>query len=82
MACAITQLPWGKAYTIFSPLACFLWAIVIFEIGSIVSATAQSSIALIIGRAIAGLGDGGIWAGSLWSVIRENPIPNEVVSQG
>jgi MFS family permease len=82
MACAITQLPWGKAYTIFSPLACFLWAIVVFEIGSIVSATAQNSIALIIGRAIAGAGDGGIWTGSIWFVKREHPIRYKMASQG
>lgn len=65
MATAAFQLPLGKAYTTFSPFVIFLSSIVVFEIGSIVSATAQSSNALILGRAIAGFGDSGIWAGTL-----------------
>ena len=43
----------------------FLSAIGIFEIGSLICALAPSSIVLIIGRAIAGIGVGGIFSGAL-----------------
>lgn len=43
----------------------FLAAIGIFEIGSLVCALAPSSTVLIIGRAIAGIGVGGLFSGAL-----------------
>jgi MFS family permease len=43
----------------------FLGAIFVFELGSLVCATAPSSVALIIGRAVAGMGVGGIFSGAL-----------------
>lgn len=43
----------------------FLIAISIFEVGSTVCAAAPSSTALIIGRAVAGVGGAGIFSGSL-----------------
>jgi len=43
----------------------FLAAICIFEIGSLICALAPSSTALIIGRAVAGIGVGGIFSGAL-----------------
>jgi MFS family permease len=41
-----------------------LVAILIFEIGSLICAVAPSSVALIVGRAIAGLGAAGVNTGS------------------
>jgi MFS family permease len=58
------QLPFGKLYTIFSVKKVFIMAIAILEIGSLVSATASDSAALIVGRAIAGAGSAGIIAGT------------------
>jgi predicted MFS family arabinose efflux permease len=43
----------------------FLIAIGVFELGSLICAVAPSSTALIIGRAIAGMGVGGIFSGAL-----------------
>ena len=43
----------------------FLTAIGIFELGSLICAVAPSSTALIIGRAIAGIGVGGIFSGAI-----------------
>ncbi|EHK99542.1 putative HC-toxin efflux carrier TOXA [Glarea lozoyensis 74030] len=40
-------------------------AIAIFEIGSLVCATAPTSTALIVGRAVAGLGVGGLFSGAI-----------------
>jgi len=43
----------------------FLAAICIFEIGSLICALASSSTVLIVGRAIAGIGVGGLFSGAL-----------------
>lgn len=53
-SCAF-QLPYGRAYRLFKTKWVFFSAIAIFELGSIICGTAPSSIALIIGRAIAGM---------------------------
>ncbi|KAF4637947.1 hypothetical protein G7Y89_g133 [Cudoniella acicularis] len=59
------QPTFGRIYTIFSIKYTFLTAILIFELGSLVCATAPSSVALIVGRAIAGMGTGGLFSGSI-----------------
>ena len=43
----------------------FIIAICIFEIGSLLCGVAPTSVALIIGRAVAGLGTGGIFSGAV-----------------
>jgi MFS family permease len=43
----------------------FLFAIGVFELGSLICGAAPSSVALIVGRAIAGIGVGGIFSGAL-----------------
>ncbi|KAF7940639.1 uncharacterized protein EAE97_006825 [Botrytis byssoidea] len=53
------QLFYGKLYSHFPIKFVYLVAIVIFEIGSLICTTAHSSITLIVGRAIAGLGAAG-----------------------
>ncbi|KAF2869628.1 putative efflux pump antibiotic resistance protein [Massariosphaeria phaeospora] len=60
---ATLTLAYGRLYTFFSIKIIFLIALFIFEVGSIVCATAQSSYALIIGRAVAGAGASGIFPG-------------------
>lgn len=62
--CAL-QLFFGKLYTFYSIKWVFLTSIGIFEIGSAVCGAAPSSIALIIGRAIAGIGSAGLFSGAL-----------------
>jgi MFS family permease len=57
------QLLFGKVYTFFNVKATFLTSIVLFEVGSALCGAAPSSVAFIIGRAIAGLGAGGILSG-------------------
>ncbi|KAJ0417573.1 major facilitator superfamily domain-containing protein [Aspergillus carlsbadensis] len=58
------QTAWGKAYGFFSLKLTFLLALFLFEVGSLVCAVAPSSVALIVGRAIAGLGAAGLNTGS------------------
>lgn len=56
-------LLFGKLYTFTNIKATFLSAIVIFEVGSAICGAAPNNIAFIIGRAIAGLGAGGVQSG-------------------
>ena len=58
------QSAWGKAYKYFSLKTTFLCSIFIFELGSLVCGVAPSSHALIVGRAVAGLGAAGIGSGT------------------
>ncbi|KAL7940960.1 major facilitator superfamily transporter [Trichoderma barbatum] len=58
------QSMWGKVYKYFLLKVSFLVAIFIFELGSLICAVAPNSPALIIGRAIAGVGAAGIGSGA------------------
>ena len=58
------QLFFGKLYVLFNVKWVLLSALFIFEVGSLVCAVAPSSLALIVGRAIAGLGSAGIFTGA------------------
>ncbi|TVY19921.1 putative efflux pump gsfJ [Lachnellula arida] len=57
------QTAFGKAYRYFDLKTTFLVSIFIFELGSLVCATAPNANALIVGRAIAGLGGAGMSSG-------------------
>lgn len=73
------QLIYGKIYTYFSIKYCFLGAVTLFELGSLICGVAQNSVMLIIGRAVAGLGCAGIFSGALIILsisvpLRQRPI--------
>ncbi|OQE46650.1 hypothetical protein PENCOP_c001G03572 [Penicillium coprophilum] len=57
------QSTWGKVYKFFPLKISFLVAVFIFEIGSLICGVAPNSVALIVGRAIAGIGAAGIGGG-------------------
>ena len=57
------QLSFGRIYKYYSAKWVLVVLVAIFEIGSIVCATAPTSDALIVGRAIAGIGGAGIASG-------------------
>ena len=59
------QLVFGKIYSFANIKTTYIAAILLFEIGSAVCGAAPTSIAFIIGRAIAGLGAGGIGSGTV-----------------
>ncbi|KAM5515487.1 major facilitator superfamily transporter [Fusarium oxysporum f. sp. phaseoli] len=65
--CAL-QLLFGKLYALFSIKIVFLSALFVFELGSLICGIAPTSTALIIGRAIAGLGSAGIFTGALVTI--------------
>ena len=68
------QLFYGKLYTFFSIKWVYIAAIFIFEVGSAVCGAAPNSTALIIGRAVAGLGSAGIFTGAILIVANTVPL--------
>ncbi|KAK9778874.1 hypothetical protein SCAR479_04110 [Seiridium cardinale] len=56
---------WGKVFKYLNVKYSYLVSVLLYLIGSIVAAAAPNSTALIVGRAIQGLGGGGTLSGSL-----------------
>ena len=54
----------------------FVMALIVFEVGSLVCATAPNSPAFVVGRAIAGLGIAGVFSGAMMYVVHY--IPSDV----
>ncbi|KAI5462858.1 MFS multidrug transporter-like protein, partial [Mariannaea sp. PMI_226] len=69
LAAATVQPLTGKLYTYFSTKWIYLGCLLIFEIGSVICGAASSSVMLIVGRAIAGLGCAGISNGTLTVIV-------------
>ncbi|KAI9819043.1 MAG: MFS sugar transporter [Thelocarpon impressellum] len=76
------QLLFGKFYSFFSIKWVYLVAIGIFELGSLICGVAPTSDALIVGRAIAGLGCAGIFSGALIIVAYSVPLRQRPVYTG
>jgi MFS family permease len=76
------QLFFGRLYSIFNIKWTFLFALGIFELGSLVCALAPNSTALIIGRAIAGLGSAGLFSGALIILAHAAPLEKRPVYTG
>jgi MFS family permease len=68
------QLIYGKLYTFYSIKWVYLVALLIFELGSLVCGVAPNSTALIVGRAIAGLGGAGIFSGAMLIISKTVPL--------
>jgi MFS family permease len=64
----------GKVYQLYSTKPIYITSIVIFEAGSALCGAAPSSVALIIGRAIAGIGAAGIFSGGMMMVLPLVPL--------
>ncbi|KAI1906450.1 MFS sugar transporter [Ophidiomyces ophidiicola] len=76
------QLVFGKIYTFFPVKWVFLVAIAVFEIGSVVCGAAPNSTALIIGRAVAGMGASGIFSGALVIIAYTVPLEQRPIYNG
>ncbi|KAF2663105.1 MFS general substrate transporter [Microthyrium microscopicum] len=76
------QLIFGKLYTFYSIKWVFLSALLVFEVGSVVCATAPTSNALIVGRAIAGVGSAGIFSGAILIVTYTVPLSQRPLYTG
>ncbi|TVY26830.1 Efflux pump [Lachnellula hyalina] len=64
---------YGRIFMMFNMKWSYLTALGLFELGSLICGVAPSSVTLIIGRAIAGLGSAGILTGSF--VVVANAVP-------
>ena len=68
------QPMFGQLYSSFSIKAVYIGAVAVFELGSILCATATSSVMLIVGRLISGAGGGGLYVGTLTLMGHAVPI--------
>ncbi|KID93255.1 MFS transporter, partial [Metarhizium majus ARSEF 297] len=72
----------GKIYTLFPKKAIYLLYLFVFEIGSLLCALAPSSDALIVGRAVAGLGASGVFAGGFTLLTTIIPLHKRAIWTG
>lgn len=80
-SCALT-LMFGKLYTFYSIKWVYLIALGIFELGSFVCGVTPTSIGLIMGRAIAGIGAAGLFSGSVLIVTQTVPLRRRPIYTG
>ncbi|MCJ1312245.1 hypothetical protein MMC25_005919 [Agyrium rufum] len=64
----------GRVYTFYDPKWIYLSSLVVFEIGSLICGAAPNSTALIIGRAVAGLGNAGLFQGGIIIIVHIIPL--------
>jgi MFS family permease len=72
----------GKLYTHFNIKVVYLSAIALFELGSLICGAAPTSNALILGRAIAGLGSAGVFNGGVIIISRTVPLVRRPIYVG
>ncbi|OHW97502.1 MFS multidrug transporter [Colletotrichum incanum] len=72
----------GKIYRYFSSKWSFFVFLVLFEIGSLVCGAAPSSIVLILGRVLAGIGSAGIMSGGLTIIAGSVPLEKRPALMG
>ncbi|KAI4223058.1 MAG: hypothetical protein L6R36_005688 [Xanthoria steineri] len=72
-ACSL-QLQFGRIFTLYHTKYVFLAAIGTFEVGSAICGAAPNSTAFIIGRAIAGAGNAGVFSGVIVIMIPLLPL--------
>jgi len=68
------QLFFGRLYSFLSMKWLFISCVLLFEIGSLISAAAPTSSALIAGRAISGFGASGVFTGALTTISTVVPL--------
>ncbi|KAI0482545.1 putative efflux pump [Xylariaceae sp. FL0804] len=76
------QLLFGRLYTFLSLKWVFLAAIVVFEVGSLICGVSPSSVTLIVGRAVAGVGGAGIYSGALLILAHSVPLAKRPLFSG
>ncbi|KAL8902295.1 MAG: hypothetical protein Q9207_004779 [Kuettlingeria erythrocarpa] len=59
------QPAFGQLCTLFPIKTVYLSSVVVFEIGSVISASAPTAEAFIVGRLVSGAAGGGLWCGTL-----------------
>ncbi|KAJ5997574.1 hypothetical protein N7522_009234 [Penicillium canescens] len=79
--CAVTLI-FGKLYTYYSLKWTFMTALALFELGSLVCGLTTSSTGLIIGRALAGVGAGGLFSGAMLVIATLVPLRRRPIFSG
>ncbi|KAL2068221.1 hypothetical protein VTL71DRAFT_16319 [Oculimacula yallundae] len=79
--CALQPIS-GKFFQYFSLKWTYLAFLTIFEIGSLICATAVNSVMLIVGRAIAGAGAAGLFSGALVILAHSVPLRQRPIYTG
>ncbi|KAL8683774.1 MAG: hypothetical protein Q9186_000260 [Xanthomendoza sp. 1 TL-2023] len=64
----------GKIYSFVNPKVVYLASLVVFELGSAICGAAPNSTALIVGRAMAGLGNAGLFQGAVIIIVYIVPL--------
>ncbi|EUC27724.1 hypothetical protein COCCADRAFT_110934 [Bipolaris zeicola 26-R-13] len=77
-----TQPLFGKLYNEFSPKWLFITCLIVLQLGSLVCALARNSPTFIVGRAVAGIGAGGILSGALNIVALIVPLHHRAAFTG
>ena len=72
----------GKLYTVTSVKRTFLCALVLFELGSLLCTVAPTSPILVLGRAICGLGSGGLLSGGFTILTQSVPLRKRALYGG
>ena len=73
------QPSFGKVYTYFNIKWTYLFALIVFEIGSTICGAAQSSKMLIIGRAVAGAGAAALFSGGMIIIAYAVPLRKRAI---
>ncbi|KAE9377137.1 MFS general substrate transporter [Stipitochalara longipes BDJ] len=73
------QPSFGRIYTYFNVKYVYMFALVLFELGSVICAAARNSVMLIVGRAVAGAGASALFSGAMTIVgftvpLKKRPI--------
>jgi len=73
------QPSFGRIYTYFNVKYVYMFALVLFELGSVICAAAKNSVMLIVGRAVAGAGASALFSGAMTIVgftvpLKKRPI--------
>ncbi|OJK00812.1 hypothetical protein ASPACDRAFT_1867925 [Aspergillus aculeatus ATCC 16872] len=79
---SVMQLPLGTVYQIYAPKYVFLAIVLVFLVGSAVCGGASHSLAVILGRAVQGIGSAGITAGCMIIITETVPLPKRPMYMG
>ncbi|KAF2118828.1 major facilitator superfamily domain-containing protein [Lophiotrema nucula] len=82
LTCCAFQLLFGKLYAFFPVKVVLIASVLLFEAASALCGAAPTSLAFLIGRAFAGVGAAGIFAGTIMCVVHTVPLAKRPMVQG
>ncbi|TVY93799.1 Efflux pump [Lachnellula willkommii] len=80
-ACGL-QLSFGKLYSLFNVKWVYLVGLLFFEVGTTICGAAPNSTVLVVGRAIAGIGSGGLFTGAMITIAKTVPLAKRPAFMG